>query len=86
MLKFAILVGIIAIGIYYYNLHQIVPGPIVSTKNGPVLGATSKTRDGKTFYEYFGIPYAEPPVGNLRYEVSFPKWSLHSYSCNFFLK
>jgi len=71
MFKFAILTVFIGIGILYYiSLHDIVPGPIVSTTNGPVQGITSKTRDGKTFYEYFGIPYAKPPVGELRYEVS----------------
>ena len=37
--------------------------PVVETKEGPVQGFIS---DGVT--EFLGIPYAEPPVGNLRWQ------------------
>src|SRR5215831_7706064 len=38
------------------------PSPVVETKEGPVQGFIS---DGVT--AFLGIPYAEPPVGNLRW-------------------
>ena len=39
------------------------PSPVVETKEGPVQGFIS---NGVT--EFLGIPYAEPPVGNLRWQ------------------
>src|SRR5262249_57041437 len=38
------------------------PSPVVATKEGPVQGVVS---NGVT--KFLGIPYAEPPVGNLRW-------------------
>ena len=37
--------------------------PVIETKEGPVQGFTS---NGVT--EFLGVPYAEPPVGNLRWQ------------------
>ena len=46
-------------------------GLIVKTKTGgSIQGIISKSRGGRDFYEWLGIPYAEPPVGELRYAVS----------------
>lgn len=42
------------------------PSPIVRTTNGLVQGET--LRNG--WYRYRGIPYAEPPVGYLRFQVN----------------
>src|SRR6267378_7934923 len=39
------------------------PSPVVETKEGPVQGFVS---NGVT--AFLGIPYAEPPVGNLRWQ------------------
>lgn len=39
------------------------PSPVVETKEGPIQGFIS---NGVT--EFLGIPYAEPPVGNLRWQ------------------
>src|SRR5579871_7018111 len=38
------------------------PSPVIQTKEGPVQGFVA---NGVT--EFLGIPYAEPPVGNLRW-------------------
>lgn len=40
--------------------------PIVKTTNGLVQGELLSNN----WYRYRGIPYAEPPVGTLRFEVS----------------
>nr|ATU82753.1 secreted Esterase/lipase protein [Pristhesancus plagipennis] len=38
----------------------------VQTKLGKLKGAERKSRDGKTYYAFIGIPFAKPPVGKLR--------------------
>ncbi len=70
-----IAVGVVLLAYFYYNSKfgarkNKAPSPIVRTKNGQLVGITSLSRDGKKFYEYNGIPYAKPPVGELRYEVN----------------
>lgn len=44
--------------------------PIVRTKNGQVRGQLNATVDAKTpYYAFRGIPYAKPPIGDLRFRV-----------------
>ncbi|XP_049825157.1 juvenile hormone esterase [Aethina tumida] len=42
--------------------------PIVQTSTGPVLGSPTVINPNLTVLSFKGIPYAEPPVGNLRFE------------------
>lgn len=42
---------------------------IVDTNYGQVLGTTDISRNGREFFSFLGIPYAKPPIGNLRYAV-----------------
>lgn len=43
---------------------------IIETEYGPIRGIKDTTVfDEKPFYAYRGIPYAQPPIGNLRYQV-----------------
>lgn len=45
--------------------------PIVKTKNGDVLGSIATTLlDQRKFFSFQGIPYAKPPIGELRFRVS----------------
>ncbi|MGW4049453.1 carboxylesterase/lipase family protein [Streptomyces sp. NPDC004779] len=44
------------------------PGPLVTTTRGPVRG--ERREDGT--YRFLGIPYAEPPVGALRFAAPEP--------------
>ncbi|KAJ0178763.1 hypothetical protein K1T71_005538 [Dendrolimus kikuchii] len=39
---------------------------IIETKDGPVCGFVEDTEEG-TYYKFLGIPYAQPPVGRLRF-------------------
>ena len=41
------------------------------TPQGKVMGKVHHLPDGKKVENYFGIPYAKPPIGKLRYEVRF---------------
>ena len=45
-------------------------GVLIETKQGKIQGQIETSRGGRHFYAFYGIPYAEPPVGELRFEVS----------------
>lgn len=53
-----------------------------------VHGICMKTRSGHEVYAFLGIPYAQPPVGSLRFKVSFflKRIKLHIMLIYFFLK
>ena len=42
---------------------------IVETRNGRVKGRHETSHTGKPFVGFHSIPYAEPPVGELRFNV-----------------
>ncbi|KAJ8963269.1 hypothetical protein NQ318_018736 [Aromia moschata] len=51
---------------------------IVETVSGKVKGRRATTHDaGKTYYAFQGIPYAEPPIDDLRFKAPVPakKWT-----------
>ncbi len=43
---------------------------IVDTMDGPVQGDVLNLHTGDKINTFLGIPYAEPPVGSLRWQVS----------------
>ena len=51
--------------------------PVVQTDSGAVVGKVENLPHGKSVHEYLGIPYAEPPVGKLRFVAPTPvkPWS-----------
>lgn len=49
---------------------------IVSTLNGLVQGEQFTGKSLKTWFRFRGIPFAEPPVGQLRFEVRY--MSMHA--------
>ncbi|VDM57599.1 unnamed protein product [Angiostrongylus costaricensis] len=46
--------------------------PLVKTLSGPVRGRQYTLSDGRTVDMYMGIPYAEPPIGKLRFKKPQP--------------
>lgn len=44
---------------------------LVQTKSGPVRGLFKSTVDQLSYISFQGIPYAQPPVGELRFKVRF---------------
>lgn len=65
---------------------------VVSTKNGKVRGIKQKSNfSGASYYAFYGVPYGQPPVDNLRFKViaeeiksknmySHTKHPIHAYS------
>ena len=49
-----------------------MPDLIVKTRNGAVSGSTMQSRKGARILSFRGIPYARPPVGDLRFRRSQP--------------
>ena len=56
---------------------ELYRSPVVQTDFGAVVGKVEKVPEGKAVREYLGIPYAEPPVGELRFVAPKPvkPWS-----------
>lgn len=46
-----------------------VTGPVVKTKDGLLRGKAAFTGEGTRYWSFQGIPYAKPPVGDLRFKV-----------------
>ncbi|CAH0383388.1 unnamed protein product [Bemisia tabaci] len=51
------------------NTHAVE----ISTRSGVVIGSNHlRSRSGEVIYSFTGIPYAQPPIGRLRFKVSEP--------------
>lgn len=44
--------------------------PIVEVEQGKLKGKVCKTSNNSEFFAFKGVPYAKPPVGDLRFSVS----------------
>ncbi|XP_063235046.1 carboxylic ester hydrolase-like, partial [Bacillus rossius redtenbacheri] len=42
--------------------------PVVTISQGSLRGVAATTRDNTTYHKFLGIPYAQPPVGPLRFK------------------
>ncbi|MPC25228.1 Venom carboxylesterase-6 [Portunus trituberculatus] len=42
--------------------------PVIMTSTGKVSGIRERSTEGKAFFSYYSIPYAKPPVGELRFK------------------
>lgn len=42
---------------------------VVTVEQGKLQGKTGTDYEGKTYYSFQGIPYAQAPIGKLRFKV-----------------
>lgn len=50
---------------------------IVKVEDGFLRGEEAVSKNGRKYYEFCGIPYAAPPVGDLRFKVCiFLNWPI----------
>lgn len=56
-------------------IHQTLAfpydSPVTLVSNGYIRGSYKNSFNGRRYRAFEGIPYAVPPVGNLRFEVNF---------------
>lgn len=52
-------------------LSAAVSGIIVRTKNGRVRGVADTSFSGRPYHSFHAIPFAQPPLGDLRFTVSY---------------
>ncbi|CEF69903.1 Acetylcholinesterase [Strongyloides ratti] len=52
-------------------IKTVFPIKYVTTRNGPIAGIEYKLF-GNTIYEYLGVPFAKPPIKNLRFKSPEP--------------
>lgn len=45
--------------------------PVISTNLGDIRGSVLNSRLGREFFAFRGVPYAEPPIDDLRFKVHF---------------
>ena len=44
--------------------------PVIEIESGKVSGIIEQSFSGQEYSSYLGIPFAEPPTGNLRFKVN----------------
>lgn len=55
--------------VHIFVLVGCKPEILRETKYGKIKGLILKSRDGRSYHSYTGIPYAKPPIGRLRFKV-----------------
>ncbi|XP_033229045.1 esterase E4-like [Belonocnema kinseyi] len=61
---------LLTINVFHFRLGYSFPQ--VQISDGVLYGSTHTTRNGKTISSFLSIPYAQPPVGNLRFNNPIP--------------
>lgn len=71
---FSLLVGLTKFMLSNKLIKKFPPPerPIVKVSQGKLRGVTSTLPNGSTYHYFKGIPYAEPPVGELRFRPPVP--------------
>ena len=71
-----LLLLLFSVGTAQEDDSEIEYSPVIATKSGPIRGRLVRIADAVT-YSYSNIPYAEPPIGELRFKRPQPKkpWS-----------
>ncbi|XP_024083442.1 liver carboxylesterase-like isoform X1 [Cimex lectularius] len=59
--------------LYFILFAGLIEARIVRTPLGDVIGSVQTSRAGRKYYSFMKIPYAKPPVGNLRFRNPEPR-------------
>ena len=62
------------LSLFFFNVslaEEDIETEIISTFSGPVRGKVV-SKNNKEHYEFRGIPYAKPPIGQLRFKAPEP--------------
>lgn len=64
--------NVLLVAINFIVIYSVVNGsaPVVKIGNGKLIGTTYTLPNGRVVNAFYGIPYAAPPIGYLRFEVS----------------
>lgn len=52
-----------------FGCTAVCTGPSVTIHQGQLRGKHYLSRSGRDYFAFQGIPYAKPPVGDLRFKV-----------------
>ena len=63
------LAALVALCVVALSDHVSGGEAIVSTPIGQIEGSSMKSSTGREFLAFRGIPYAKPPIGDLRFQV-----------------
>ncbi|XP_061709566.1 esterase E4-like [Cydia pomonella] len=70
------LLVLICVGLFYLECSVCTRNdPVVTVKQGKLQGAIDTLYDGSTYYGFKGIPYAQAPLGQLRFRAPLPPQS-----------
>lgn len=53
----------------HFSSGQRIPSDVATTEYGQLQGFTISTKEGIEADVFLGVPFARPPVGDLRFEV-----------------
>lgn len=53
----------------YININACEP--LVNVEQGALRGKEVVLANGKVYHRFSGVPYAKPPVGDLRFKVNY---------------
>ena len=67
-LKYFLATVVTAIFLYHYFYEVSIVVPVVHAPVGSIKGTLLKSKYGRNIFAYTGIPYAEAPIGPLRFK------------------